>query len=212
MKFCIIGLGRFGLQLAKSLAENGADILAIDKDEERVELIKNKVTQAIVMNMVDEESLKAIGIEEMGTVIIAIGRNFAHSVLLTRILKRDLGIERIIVRSVSALQRDILELVGADQVILPEQDAAIKLADNLSSHFLDITRISPTFIIAAIISPIEFIDKTIEELQFYPTYNVTCIAIKRDQETITPLTETIIKEHDILYFAGNNQNVEKLIK
>lgn len=212
MKFCIIGLGRFGLQLAKSLTENGVDVLAVDKDEERVELIKDKVTQAVVMNMIDEESLKAIGIEDMDTVIIAIGKNFAYSVLLTRILKRKLNIERVIVRSVSALQRDILELVGANQVILPEQEAAIKLADNLSSHFMDVIRISPTFLIAAIITPSEYIDKTVDELQFYSTYNINCIAIKRDQETITPLPDTILQENDILYFAGENQDMEKIIK
>jgi len=211
MKFCIIGLGRFGLQLAKSLTENGIDVLAVDKDEERVELIKDHVTQAVVMNMIDEESLKAIGIEEMDTVVIAIGKNFAHSVLLTRILKKNLGIDRVIVRSVSAIERDILELVGADQVILPEQEAAIKLADNMSSSFMDVTHISPGFIVAAINTPHEFVDKTIEELQFYSTFKIICVAIKREQETIVPTSEIIIHEHDILYFAGEDKNVEKLI-
>ncbi len=84
MKFCIIGIGRFGLQLAKSLTKNGMDVLAIDKIEERIDLIKDIVTQAIVMDMVDEESLRAMGIEEMDTVIVAIGRNFEDSILLTR--------------------------------------------------------------------------------------------------------------------------------
>ena len=212
MKFCIIGIGRFGLQLAKSLTQNGMDVLAIDKDEDRIELIKNHVTQAIVMNMVDEESLKTMGIEEMNAVIIAIGRNFAHSVLLTRILKRNLGIERVIVRSTGDMQRDILELVGADQVILPEQEAAILLADNLSSSFMDIIHVSPTFSIVAILAPDEFVDKTLEELAFYNTYNINCIAIKRNEETIIPTPETIIHDHDILYFAGNNNNVKKLGK
>jgi len=212
MKFCIIGIGRFGLQLAKSLTENGIEVLAIDNDAERIDLIKDKVTQAVVMNMTDEESLRALGIEEMDTVIIAIGRNFAHSVILTRILKRDLGIERIIVRSVSAIQRDILELVGADQVILPEQEAAIKLADDLSSPFMDVTHIGPHFSIVAIVASEEFIDKTIEELAFDEHYNITCIAIKHDEETIIPKKDTKIYDHDILYFAGNNKDVEKLIK
>jgi len=212
MKFCIIGIGRFGLQLAKSLTENGMDVLAIDKDEERVELVKDKVTQAVVMDMIDEESLHAMGIEEMDTVIIAIGKNFAHSVLLTRILKRNIGTDRIIVRSIGDIQRDILELVGADQIILPEQEAAIQLADNLSSPFMDVTRISPTFSIVAILVPDDFINKTIDELAFYDTYNINCIAIKRDEETIIPKPKTTIQEHDILYFAGNNKDVEKLVK
>ena len=212
MKFCIIGLGRFGLQLAKSLTRNGVDVLAIDRDEERVDLIKDKVTQAVVMNMIDKESLKAIGIEEMDTVVIAMGKNFAHSILLTHILKRNIGIDRVIVRSVSATQREILELVGADQVILPEQEAAIKLADNMSSPFMDVTHISPGFIIAAIAAPKEFVDKTIAELQFYAIYTINCIAIKQDQETLVPTPETTIQEHDILYFAGEKKQIEKLIK
>jgi len=211
MKFCIIGIGRFGLQLAKSLTENGMDVLAIDKDEERVELVKDKATQAIKMDMIDEESLRAVGIEEMDTVIIAIGRNFAHSVLLTRILKRNIETDRVIVRSIGDIQRDVLELVGADQVILPELEAAISLADNLSSSFMDITHISPTFSIIAILAPDDIIDKSINELAFHDTYNVNCIAIKRNEETIIPKPKTIIQEHDILYFAGNNENVEKLI-
>jgi len=211
MKFCIIGIGRFGLQLAKSLTKNGMDVLAIDKIEERIDLIKDIVTQAIVMDMVDEESLRAMGIEEMDTVIVAIGRNFEDSILLTRTLKHNLEIECIIVRSVDALQREILEIIGADQVILPEQEAAITLADNLSSPFLEVEHIGPNFSVAAIIAPDKFVGKTIDELNFLDEYIINCVAIKRDEKTLLPQKDSIIQDHDILYFAGKNVDIEKLI-
>jgi trk system potassium uptake protein TrkA len=147
----------------------------------------------------------------MDTVIVAIGRNFEDSILLTRILKHNLEIECIIVRSVDALQREILEIIGADQVILPEQEAAITLADNLSSPFLEVEHIGPNFSVAAIIAPDKFVGKTIDELNFLDEYIINCVAIKRDEETLLPQKDSIIQDHDILYFAGKNVDIEKLI-
>lgn len=209
MKFCIIGIGRFGYQLACSLTKNGMDVLAIDKDEERIDLVKDKVTQALVMDVLDEESLRAIGIEEMSTVIIAIGKHFAQSILLTRILKKDLEIERVIVRSTGDIQKEVLELVGADQVILPELEAAIKLADNLSSPFLETARLDPGFAVSAVITPDDLIGKTIADLS--QSKKLRCIALKEDEEITFPTPDTIIKEHVILYFAGDNDELKKLI-
>lgn len=89
MKFCVIGLGRFGYQLAKSLAEQGAEVLAIDSSESIVEAIRDRVTQAICTRIVDEDSLLEIGVGEMDTVIVATGEDFAQSVLITALLKND---------------------------------------------------------------------------------------------------------------------------
>jgi trk system potassium uptake protein len=210
-QICIIGIGRFGLQLAKSLARNGMDVLAVDRSKERVDLVKDIVTQAVVIDLVDEESLRAMGIDEIETVIVAIGRNFEDAVLLTRILKYNLEIDRVIVRSVDNMQREILEIVGADQVILPEQDAAVKLADNLGSPFLEVVHVGSNFSIAAIITPDELVGNAIGDLNFFGMYNIRCVAIKRSEEALLPQDTDVIQEHDVLYFAGKNDNIKKLI-
>ena len=118
MKFGIIGLGRFGYQLARTLAELGCEVVAIDRNEEIVESIRDHVTQAICMNVIDEESLKEIGIGELDAVIVATGESFAQSVLLTTILKRNLHVPYVVARAMNDINEHILKLVCADRVFV----------------------------------------------------------------------------------------------
>jgi trk system potassium uptake protein TrkA len=131
MKFCVIGVGRFGYHVAVTLAENGMEVLAIDANETIIASIKDKVTQAICLRITDEESLRSVGVEDMDTVIVAMGENFAQSILVTALLKRRLHIKTIITRSISDIHRDILLLIGADQVVLPEREEGRRVADIL---------------------------------------------------------------------------------
>lgn len=133
MKFCVIGLGKFGYSVAITLANNGMEVIAIDSDMSIVTSLKDKVTHAICMRVTDEASLKSVGIEHVDTVIISIGDDFAQAVLTTVLCKKKLGIEHVITRTTTELKKEVLQLIGADQIIMPEQEIGIRLANALSS-------------------------------------------------------------------------------
>lgn len=134
MKFCVIGLGRLGYQVAIGLAESGQEVIAIDKDETIIASIADQVTHAICMHVTDEHSLRSVGIDEVDTVIVTMGENLAESILVTALLKKRLNIPTVIARATNEIHRDILKLVGADQVVLPEREVGIRLANSLNAQ------------------------------------------------------------------------------
>ncbi len=212
MKFCVIGLGRFGYQVATVLAENGMEVLAIDSDESIVASIRDSVAHAIVMDVTDEASLRSIGVDEIDTVIVAMGENSTQTILITAILKKHLKTPYVITRAIDELNKEILTLVGADRVILPEKEIGIRLADNLSSPFVDVTRLTKQFSVINIVAPEEFVGKTIKDIDLFEEYEVHCIGKKEEEKIISVGPEYIIKELDKLIFAGPNKNLEKLAK
>ncbi len=212
MKFCVIGLGRFGYQVAATLAENGMEVLGIDADETIVASIRDRITQAICMRATDEASLRSIGVDEMDVVIVAMGENFAQSVLVTALLKKKLHIPKVIARAINEIHKEILVLIGADQTVLPEQEIGRDLAEALSLPFMEHTRLSENFSISQLPAAKEFIGKTILELPFYDKYHVKCIGVKAgDQIAIVPL-DYVIKQGDKLLFAGNDDALEAIAK
>ena len=150
MKFCVIGLGRFGEQLATSLFSYGMEVMAIDQNEEIVDTIKDKVTQAVCMRIANEEDLRSIGIEEMDTVIVAMGEDFEQSILITALLKKRLHMSQVIARSTNTIHDEILKLVGADSVVLPEKYVGKRLASNLTMPFVELIYITDNFTIYSI--------------------------------------------------------------
>lgn len=212
MKFCVIGLGRFGYQVATVLAENGMEVLAIDSDESIVASIRDSVAHAIVMDVADEASLRSVGVDEIDTVIVAMGENSTQTILITALLKKHLKTPYVITRAIDDLNKEILSLVGADRVILPEKEIGIRLADNLSSPFVDVTRLAKNFSVTNIVAPDKFIGKTIKELNFFEEYEVHCIGKKEEEKIISIGPDYIVKELDKLLFAGPNKNLEKLAK
>ncbi len=211
MKFCVIGLGRLGFQVAVGLAENGMEVMAIDSDETIIAAIRDHVTQAVCMRVTDEESLSSIGIEEVQTAIVATGENFAQSVLITALLKK-VGVSRIIARAINSIHKDILKLIGADRVILPEQEVGIRLADTLSLPFTDLVRLAQNFSISQMITPKKFVGKTPQELDLFAKYKVNFIGVKESDTKITRNLDSTIQENDKLIFSGENKFLEKLAK
>lgn len=208
MKFCVIGLGRFGYRVAITLAENGMEVLAVDQSESIVASIRDLVTQAVRLKVEDETSLRSLGVEEMDVVVVAMGENFAESILITALLKKRLNMPRVITRAINEVHKDILKLIGADQVVLPEQEIGTKLADNLSAPYSELFRLTKDFGISQIIAPSKFIEKKVQELNTSKKYAVSCIGLKVG-EKITPVgPDYVIQTGDKLICAGN---VEKLL-
>jgi len=212
MKFCVIGLGRLGYQVATTLADHGMEVLAVDSNESIIASIRDNVTQAICMRVTDENSLRSIGIDEIDTVVVAMGENFAQSVLVTALLKKKLNVPRVIARAINEIHKEILQLVGADQYILPEREVGIRIADNLSSPFMDLIRLDNTFSVSQVMAPKHLVGKTIKEINFFGNFDIKCIGIKQDKQIIDSNPEYIVMDTDKLILSGKNANLERFAK
>jgi trk system potassium uptake protein len=214
MKFCVIGLGRFGYEVATTLADNGMEVLGVDADESIIASIRDQITQAVCMRVTDEASLRSIGVDEMETVIVATGENFAQSILITALLKKRLSVPHVITRAINEIHKEILKLIGADEVILPEKEIGRRLADTLSSPFTDHIRLSDNFSISQLAAPKKFFNKQLSSLKLYENYKVYCIGIRKQNQEEVQLSSPsyVIQEGDKLIFAGNNGNLKTLAK
>lgn len=208
MKFCVIGVGRLGYHVAVTLADNGMEVLAVDSNEAIINSIRDKVSQAVNMRITDEDDLRNIGITDFDVVIVAMGENFAESILVTALLKQNLKISRVITRSINKIHKNILRLVGADQVVLPEQDAGVKLADSLSLPFAALTRITPTFSLSFAHAPKKYVGKPISYLQEH--LEISCVGKKIGEEIEHLPNNYLIKEQDMLVYAGDNKKLDKI--
>ena len=212
MKVCVIGLGRFGFNVATTLAQHKIEVLAVDNNESIISSIKDAVTQAICINITDENSLISIGVEDMDVVIVAMGENFAQSILITTLLKKRLKVKRVITRCINTIHHEIVSLTGADETIIPELNVGIQLAERLSSPFQQFFRITGEFSMSQIAVPHRFVGKTTDALHLYDNYLVTCVGRKEDNRFISIAPDYIIQENDILLFSGNEDDLIKVAR
>ncbi len=210
-QFVVIGLGRFGSSVAETLAENDYDVLAIDKDAERVQSIASKVTHAVEADATDEEALKTLGVRNFDVAVVSIGDNISANILCTLILK-ELNVPYVIVKAPDTLHGKVLTKVGADRVIYPERDMGVRIAHNLiSSNVLDYIEFAPEYGVIEIIATNKMIGKTLKELQFRSEFNVNVMAIKRGEDLhISPGANDKILEGDRLVLMGKNESLDKL--
>jgi trk system potassium uptake protein TrkA len=213
MKFGVIGLGSFGFYIAKTLFEMGEDVLAIDKDKERVDRMKNFSSHAVHMEAADKENLQAIGIREMDVVIISLGPNMEGSILAVHYLS-GMHIKRIIAKALSEDHAKILEAVGATDVIYPERDMAVKTALKLSNpNVLESLPLSSGIEIREIAPPEEFIGKNLRELDLINRFEIQVIAVKGlvpESTTIIPKADFVIKDSDVLVVIGPKKQMKKI--
>ena len=149
-QFVIIGLGRFGLSVAKTLYDLGNDVLAIDMDEDLVQEISDNVTHAVQLDATDENALRSLGIRNFDVAVVTIGSNIQASVMVTLLVK-ELGVKYIIAKGHSDLHAKVLYKIGADRVVLPEKDMGVRVAHNLvSDSILDYIELSAEYSIMEI--------------------------------------------------------------
>ncbi len=213
MKYGVIGLGSFGFYIAKTLFEMGEEVLAIDNDKERVDMVKNFSSRAVHMEAANKENLKAVGIQEMNVVIVSLGPNLEGSILTVHYLSK-LNIEWIIAKALSEDHVKILEAVGASDVIYPERDMAIKTGMKLSNpNVLDFLPLSPGIEIREIAPPEKFMGKSLKELDLINRYETQVIAIKGlvpEKTTLIPKADFVIKDSDILVVIGPKKQLDKI--
>lgn len=203
MKFGVIGLGRFGYQLAVGLSRQGAEVLAIDKKDRIVESISSKVTQAICAEVNDEESLVELGMEDLDTAIVTLGESFAESVLITTILKNNLKVRNVVARATNSLRENALKLVGADKVVVIERDMGKKLAKKLTLPMMDLIDITDSFSITQIKTPSYLVGKTVKEMTKENKLKIRFVAVQKTKDVILVGPDYVFLKNDILIFAGN---------
>lgn len=207
-QFAVIGLGRFGKTVALTLAADGNEVLAIDNNERHVREIEDYVAGTAVCDATATNVLKSLGIKNFDCVVVSIGEDMQASILTTLACK-DLGIKLVVAKANSESHKEILERIGADVVVFPEDYTGQKVAKMLSNPSVnEIMKLTDKFKIVEIAAPDDWRDKTILELNIRHKYHISVIVIKRDDYVIYPEPETELRQGDVLLVAGEPKKIE----
>ena len=197
--FAILGLGRFGMSIVKTLSEYDVDILACDIDETALHSAMEYATHVVQADMADESVLEGLGLGNFDVVIMAMGEDFEASLIATMMAKEQ-GAKHVVVKAGSKRQKKILESIGADEVILPEHEMGAKIARRLvGSNILDILDESDFYTISEIKPMKEWLNKTIRQADIRRKHDLMVLAIRRGDKLSIPVSpDTVITEEDIL--------------
>ncbi|MGH2453739.1 MAG: potassium channel family protein [bacterium] len=210
-EFAVIGLGRFGSSVARTLYELGHNVLAIDKDEEVLREVVDHVTHAVQVDSTDPEALRAVGITNLDAVVVAIGAEIQESILTTLLLK-DLGVKKVVAKAVDDQQGKVLQKVGADLVIFPERDMGERVAHSLASpNVLEYIELSPEYTIEEVNVPARLGGQTLGDLDLRGKFGVNVLLIRRDSQLlISPGTDVRLQTGDVLVVVGENRQLNRL--
>jgi len=214
-QFAIIGLGTFGYYLATHLYEKGHDILAMDKDPTLVQKIKDSVSQAVVADAADPRTVESLFIKEMDAAVVCIGTDISASILVTLNLK-DIGIQKIYAKAITDSHGRILRKVGADEILFPERDLAVSLAEKLHNpSVLDYLPFLEGYSIIELASPDDFVGKDLKALDLINRYGVQVLAIKKvvsGQFEMIPTGRYVLKDDEDLILLGPNDALDSIRK
>ena len=211
--YVVIGLGRFGSEVARSLCRQGCEVLALDEKSDLVQQISSDVTHAAVADAQDKEVLRALGVREFDCAIIAIGDSLSDSILATMNVK-ELGVPLVICKAHDETHRQVLLKLGADRVVIPEKEQAVRLAKGLSSRSaLDYIELSDECGIIELPAPKAWIGKCLRELNVRAKLGINILAIRSGNRlNVTPAPDRPIRDSDILVVMGYNASLEKVQK
>lgn len=222
-KIAVIGLGRFGMSLARQLGASGAEVIAIDKNQQLIAEIRDEVSVAVRMDSTDEIALRSQDVQHVDTCVVAIGENFEASLLTTVIVKR-MGVPEVICRAQTQFHAEIFRQVGADDVIQPEIQAGIHMGHCLANeHINDFITLPDGYTLIELRAPSRFQDKSLRQLDLRAKFEVNLVAIRRethseqDGETVVS-TQTIgvirpddrIEQGDVLVLVGTDEALARL--
>jgi len=215
--FAVIGLGRFGSAMARTLAELGHDVIGIDGDEDQVRALADVVSLSMQLDATDERALRAAGIKDVDVAVVSIGENIEASLLVVTLL-RELGINHIVAKAVTPLHGRILEKLGVTRVVFPEREMAMRIAHSLvMPNVIDYIELSREFSIVDVPAPPEFVGRTLRDIGLRARFGLTTIAIKHPARTgdreftnIAPGPDDVIQAGDILSLLGSNERLGQL--
>ncbi len=210
-RFAVIGLGRFGSTLARKLYQEGHEVIGIDVDPELVQAIRDDATQAVTLDVRDKDRLRALGLKDVDVAVVSVGENLEASTLVAFYLK-EMGV-KVVARAVSMDHGHILEAIGVDEVIYPERDMALRLADRLTHpNLLDYVALGPEYSVMEVAVPASFIGKTLQALRIRNRYRVQVVAIRdalTDTLNLMPKGDDVLKDSDVLVVLGAREDLDE---
>ncbi|RAP76321.1 potassium channel family protein [Paenibacillus montanisoli] len=212
-QFVVVGLGRFGSSLAKELIALGYEVLGIDKNDEVVQEMSQVLTHVVVADCTDEEALRSLGIRNFDCGVVAIGDDIQASIM-SAILLKDSGMKKVVAKALSELHGRVLEKVGVDQVVYPERDMGIRVANQLvSPNLLDYIELSKDYTIAEMAVPKRLNGKSLQDIDLRVRFGCSVVAINKPQGVIiAPSASDVLTEKDVIVVIGTNGQIEEFEK
>lgn len=221
-QFAVIGLGRFGFSVAETLVKKGCEVLAIDREESKIQAISDLATFAVQCDATDERALKAVSTQNVDVAVVSIGENIEASILIVQTLK-EMGIKSIIAKAVTNIHGKILTNLGVNEVIYPERDAAIRLAHRLvSPKVLEYLELAPGYSVEEITVPDKLAGLRLQEARIGEQYRLNVIGIKKQVTRMvkgrmvkdevfnfTPAQEDIVEKGDVLVVIGKEEDLDR---
>lgn len=218
-KIAVVGLGRFGMELARTLGESKVQVIAIDRNGQLVNEVKDFVDLAVRIDATDPAALASQDIDKVDVCVVAIGENF-EAALLTVVIAKQMGVPHVVCRAQTQYHADIFEKVGADEVIQPEKEAGSALARHLANpHLLELIRLSDGFTLLEFQAPEAFQNRSLKDLALRGKYNVNLVVIRKPvpesvsssgTRTIVPKPDDVIEPGDVLVMVGAEDDLRKL--
>ncbi len=226
MKFIIVGLGNFGASLAEKLTQQGNEVIGIDSNMDKVAALKDKISHTIRLDATDEQTVSDLPLKNTDIVMICIGEDQGTNVLATALFK-NLGVKRLISRSINSLHEKILRAIGVDEIVRPEEETAERWAKKLCfKGVVDSFELNKNFSVVEVKTPDFLVGKTIKEVGFRKNYKIVILTIIKQTEVSSllgrsttvstiqgiPQLETVLQEDDILVLYGSNKDLAKIAK
>lgn len=212
-RFIVIGLGNFGFYVAKTLYEDGNEVLAIDRNRDRIARIQDLVSEAMILDAIHKESLRGLGVAQAEAVIVSMGDDISNSILTTLYLK-ELGSKKIVAKCQDEDHARILEKLGAHEIIFPEKAMGQKVAKGLSKgNILDFIPLSEDYTIVEAAPPAEFVGKSLKELKLKTIYHVYIIAVNQlipPAFILSPPGDFVVKDSDGLVLLGREKDIQQI--
>jgi trk system potassium uptake protein TrkA len=220
--FAVIGLGRFGYSVAETMVKKGCEVLAIDREESRIQAISEIATFAVQCDATDERALKAVSAQNVDVAIVSIGENIEASILIVQTLK-EMGVKSIIAKAVATIHGKILQNLGVTEVIYPERDAAVRLAHRLvSPKVLEYVELTPGFSIEEVSVPNKFSGLQIGEAKIRENHHLNIIGIKKhvtrmvkgrmvkeESFNVIPRASDVMEKGDVLVMIGKEEDLDR---
>lgn len=226
MKYIIIGLGNFGASIAEKLTNLGHEVIGVDKEMHKVEALKDKISYAICLNSTDAQAVTSLPLKNTDVVMVCIGEDVAANIMTTALMKK-INVPRLISRSITALHETILDAMGIQEILRPEEESAERWVKKLTnSHLIDSFELSKGHSIIEAVVPNKFVGKTLEEIALTKNYNVlvlttikqttekNIIGISRKVSTVKGVlnAKTILEKDDIMVLYGKNEDIQKVLE
>lgn len=210
-QYLVLGLGRFGESLARSLHKLGHEVLAVDSDAELVDAISPFVTQAVQIDATDEGALQTLGVRNFDAAIVSIGHNMRDSILVCVLLK-ELGIPYLIAKATDELHAKVLRKIGVDRVVFPEREMGIRLAKSLlTPNVLELMELSDDYQLVETLLPAPWVGSSIIGLDVRKRFGIIILAIHRGGEfMVSPAPNTVFESGDILLVLGKKHDIDNL--